>query len=75
MTHTMVCILRVRGGSSKFPIQIKDIDLVFSAYAEVVPMIAYAKVYVSSILRVRGGSSLDTAQAMAKHVYSPRTRR
>jgi len=75
MTHTMVCILRVRGGSSKFPIQIKDIDLVFSAYAEVVPMIAYAKVYVSSILRVRGGSSSVRVSCGLWGVYSPRTRR
>ena len=48
---------------------------VFSACAEVVPPKSTGTQYSSSILRVRGGSSVVSLSIGAKEWYSPRARR
>ena len=49
--------------------------IVFSAHAEVVPDRPTICQYSRSILRARGGSSLDLKIARLFEEYSPRTRR
>ena len=48
---------------------------VFSACAEVVPIIALALILDRCILRVRGGSSIWPEYTMVENTYSPRARR
>ena len=48
---------------------------VFSAHAEVVPLLAHIKTPPVCILRARGGSSTVAAIAEKQGMYSPRTRR
>ena len=48
---------------------------VFSAHAEVVPLLVGVKRAVNRILRARGGSSEGDFLGSAQIVYSPRTRR
>ena len=50
-------------------------ELVFSAHAEVVPMVGFGYRYPWCILRARGGSSMDNPKAKQVFKYSPRTRR
>ena len=51
------------------------VNLVFSACAEVVPLVIYAPTLRSGILRVRGGSSKLVHNAYWIMAYSPRARR
>ena len=48
---------------------------VFSAHAEVVPLKMKVLPGCTSILRARGGSSLEDESLTWLHQYSPRTRR
>ena len=48
---------------------------VFSAHAEVVPMLTIPKLFGASILRARGGSSYTEVLGVPQYEYSPRTRR
>ena len=48
---------------------------VFSAHAEVVPVMLLALLPVRRILRARGGSSQNLDPVRSKPSYSPRTRR
>ena len=49
--------------------------MVFSAYAEVVPLDSVSDAELLGILRVRGGSSRRMQNATHADLYSPRTRR
>ena len=53
----------------------RGIALVFSAHAEVVPLVLLPKFLMSCILRARGGSSKAGFQTQIMIAYSPRTRR
>ena len=68
-------ILRARGGSSGKRGFVDERAGVFSAHAEVVPQLMRSHSHTSSILRARGGSSLDLRFPRNIAVYSPRTRR
>ena len=52
-----------------------EVGRVFSAHAEVVPMLISGRLHPVSILRARGGSSIPPNLIPAAHGYSPRTRR
>ena len=52
-----------------------EVCWVFSAYAEVVPQHTIKFPAFLSILRVRGGSSVEAGERKFTATYSPRTRR
>ena len=52
-----------------------DAPFVFSAHAEVVPLLAATLSAITSILRARGGSSAISDYPEPVYEYSPRTRR
>ena len=52
-----------------------DIEVVFSAHAEVVPSSTVSSTAIKCILRARGGSSYVCETLNFWQLYSPRTRR
>ena len=52
-----------------------EAETVFSAHAEVVPRTLVLMFCLVSILRARGGSSIEYLDNEIQEMYSPRTRR